>query len=579
MSSPLVETLGARMSVNLNTAEDYHKNRQRINKNLKRLRHALGLTTRNTKNYKNNEKTSTISANDYQRDQRFGTLLLMISERDLLYSLEIRSLLDIGNENASCYKNLMISRTRRALKNVKKLLEIVSTEKDETTVIEYFVYAALIQGSLSLTKKQWDLSLNTFAIAKCCLDFLNSKMDESNKDIDDDSIGFRKTLIEELIESIVDPSLRLSLTQSTSETSDLKSASRKHCHDGKIAFLQPSVDLVRKLDPSFVSELTESVELIKAVNWRGHVATLYSEEIAFSIMKLTDFKTHNWRNFTRGAEFDSLISGWSETLLIHEGDSARNQDSDDLEQIQNRAILSTYIKYNLLFTQIERDFLLVRQLLESKKDQTKKRNLALSKDVIRLYSNIIASVSEIKGLPGVYNDSDLLQTLETLETFYGAKKSFELACAFSLCNKFLEALKILDHLKKSMHAPPQCVELPYEIRVDDQYRSFDEELSQASHKIHILAQFAYDYLSHTYESNYVVNDVDRYHLESGPKNVVNIEENISLEPVLSKAIFFDIGFNYLGYDKSSSNVDSTKSNDDGSSGKKGKKLFGLFGID
>ena len=578
MSSPLVVTLGARMSVNLTTAEDYHRNRQRLNKNLKRLRHALGITTRNTKNYKNNEKTSTISANDYQRDQRFGSLLLMTSERDLLYSLEIRSLLDIGNENASCYKNLMITRTKRALKNVKKLLEVISTEKDETVVIEYFIYAALIQGSLSLTKKQWDVSLNAFAIARCCLEFLNSKMDNSSKDIDDDSIAFRKTLIEELIESVVDPSLRLSLTQSTSETSDLKSASRKHCHDGRIAFLKPSLDLLRKLDPSFVSELTESVELIKAVTWRGHVANLYSEEIAFSIMKLTDSETHNWKNFTRGAEFDSLISGWSEILLIHESDSARNQDSDDLEEIQNRAILSTYIKYNLLFTQIERDLLLVSQLLESKKDQTKIRKLGLSKDAIRLYSNIIASVSEIKGLPGVYNDNDLLHTLETLETFYDAKKSFELACAFSLCNKFFEALKILDHLKNSMRVPPQSVELPYEIRVDDQYRSFDEELSKASHRIHILAQFAHDYMSHTYESNYVIKDVNRYHMESDSKTVINFEERISLEPVLSKAIFFDIGFNYLGYDKSSLDTDTTKSNDGGLTGKKGKKLFGLFGL-
>ena len=108
MEYPLNVTLGARMSAYLSSSEDYHKQRKRLNKRLLKLRHELDLITPDTKDYKKKEKISKISSSDYDQDEKYGLLLLLTAERDSLYSSEIKSLLEISNDNASSYRNLMI---------------------------------------------------------------------------------------------------------------------------------------------------------------------------------------------------------------------------------------------------------------------------------------------------------------------------------------------------------------------------------------------------------------------------------------------------------------------------------------
>lgn len=51
MDSPLSTTLGARMSAYLVTSNDFKKQRKRVNRQLKNLRHELGLINSNTKKY------------------------------------------------------------------------------------------------------------------------------------------------------------------------------------------------------------------------------------------------------------------------------------------------------------------------------------------------------------------------------------------------------------------------------------------------------------------------------------------------------------------------------------------------
>ena len=112
-------------------------------------------------------------------------------------------------------------------------------------------------------------------------------------------------------------------------------------------------------------------------------------------------------------QFDSIITQWNEILSLHKSDTERNQDDDDLEQVQNRAILLTYINYNLLFTTLKRDLLLIGQL--AKIDD--------NKDIIRLFNGILVIVQNLKDLPGVYNDEDLYDSLDNLEKFSLLKKS------------------------------------------------------------------------------------------------------------------------------------------------------------
>lgn len=589
MESPLNTTLGARMSAYLSSSDDYHKQRKRLNKRLNKLRHELDLITPDTKDYKKKEKISKISSDDYNRDEKYGLLVLLTAERDILYSAEIKSLLEISNENASSYRNLMISRIKKSLFSSKKLLEITVNERDELKKIEYYIYAALIQGNLSINKKQWPLALNAFSIARCSLDFLYSQQ-EDKMDLDDgqeESIQFNKTLINEIIETLVDPSLSLAISQDDtaySTTTDLKTVSRKHSHDKKLPYLQKVIELIESIDPEFVSEVSSSTELIKSVQWREHEATLYNDELAYKIMKLTNDEETNWKNFNDANQFDTLLSGWSELLDIHTSDMDKNKDEDDLEKVQDRAILLTYINYNLLFTRLKRDLLIIDQLTTQSSNSFASKKLEFNKDIIRLYGTIITTTQEIKDLPGVYNDDDLHLSLDSLENFFTAKKSIVLGQSFALGNKFPEALKIFDHVDTTLKSSDgkffKIDSFPYNVSSNDEFERFQQQLPSEILQAQILAQYSIDLSSKLTQSTYVIENMNKYPVSNEAlDNIANFDESISISPVLSKPVLFDIGFNYINYDmgRTSSYNNTNSAADQEDSTKKRSGFFGIFG--
>ncbi|CAG88773.2 DEHA2F02354p [Debaryomyces hansenii CBS767] len=597
MEYPLIVTLGARMSAYLSSSEDYHKQRKRLNKRLLKLRHELDLITPDTKDYKKKEKISKISSSDYDQDEKYGLLLLLTAERDSLYSSEIKSLLEISNDNASSYRNLMISRIKKSLSSSKKLLEITVNEKDEYKRIEYYTYAALIQGNLSVNKKQWSKALNAFSIAKCALDFLYSQED-SKMDIEEEqeeSTQFKKTLISEITETLVDPSLALAISQDDtaySTTTDLKTVSRQHCRDNKLSYLQPVIEIIARIDPEAVSEVSSSTELIKSVQWRDHEATLYNDELAYKIMKLTNDNETNWKNFNDANQFDVLLSGWSELLEIHTNDMDKNKDEDDLEKVQDRAIVLTYINFNLLFTRLKRDLLIIDQLSSQGDNVFALKKLEFNKDIIRLYGTIITTTQEIKDLPGVYNDEDLHESLDNLEKFFVAKKSAVLARSFALNNKFPEALKIFDHVDNTLSSSDnkfyKIDEFPYNVSSNVEFEKFKKELPSQVLQAQILAQFSVDLSKNLNQSNFVIENMNKYPVSNETlDNIANFNKNLSIAPVLSKPVLFDIGFNYINYgmgrsssynnSNSATSTTSDSTTDQNDPNKKKSGFFGIFG--
>ncbi|KAG7665703.1 SRP68 [[Candida] subhashii] len=578
MDSPLNITLGARMSAYLVTPDDYRKQRKRINRRLYKLRHELGLITRDTKNYSTKEKTSKITGEDYERDSKYGLVYLLTAERDILYALEIKNLLEISNEKSSSYKTLMISKIKRALSNAVKVLELTQNDNDDLRKVELYVYAALIQGQLSVTKKQWSKALNAFSIAKCSLDYLYSQQSISNEGEDIEQQQFNKTLINELVDTLVDPSLNLAISQAdtTFATTDLKSISRKHCHDNEVGVLGNVIKLIESKDPSFVSDISESVELIKEIDWRDHHAQLYNDEIAFKIMELSNNK-QEWTSFNDPNQFDSIITSWTEILELHKLDTEKNQDDDDLEQVQHRAIFLTYLNYNLLFTRLKRDLLLIDQLAS-------KKEIENNKDIIRLYNGIIIIVQELKDLPGVYNDDDLYTSLENLEKYYQSQKSIVIAESYQYNGQFGESLKIYNYIEEellsSIDEEYYKTDFPFDVSTNQEINRFKQDLKTRLLQSHISAQFA---LSSRGTSQYVIENLTKFP-NGDLENIINLSKTPKIEPILPKPVLFDVAFNYISYDlgrtKTTTTTKSpvvTESAEEEQGGKKRGGFFGMFG--
>lgn len=583
MDSPLKSTLGARMSAYLTSTDDYRKHRKNVNKNLVRIRRKLGLITKDTKNYE--DKVALITSDKYDENQLYGTMLLLTAERDMLYALEIKNMLEISNENVSSNKNLMLSRMKKSLSTSKLLLEVIRNEKDSIIKIESYVYAAIIQGFFSINKRKWDLALDAFSTAKCSLEFLSAKKtSDSTQTSQSETSDIRETLFKELLDELVDPSLNLALSQSGQSkiTSDIKTVSRKRCSSELLPYLSPVAEIIKRSDPSFFDIVPESTELLRSITWRKHEAEIYNDEIALKLTQIMKAQRDS-TNFTESSQFDVLYTSWSEVLDDHLSDVEKNRDDDDLEKVQSRAILLTFINYNMFFTRIKRDTLLIDESVRQSKPDIARE---IKKDIIRLYGNIINTVQQVKDLPGVYNDDDLLLSLDNLEKLFDFKKKTTLAEIFALNNKHKESLKILHHIHSELPSSGSTFykveQFPYDVSSNSSFELFKEELEEKLREATITVQL-YEDNSRVYsQDSFVVSNIDKFAtVLDDILNVANLKEPLLLNPLLSKPVLFDIGFNYISYDMgTSSSYNAALSSPSSSSGdsKPSKKQGGFFGL-
>lgn len=569
--SPLGYTYGARLSAYLTTFEDFRKQRKRLNKSLLRLRHELNLVTRDTRNYKEKEKTSAISKEDYDSDFRYGLLLLLLAERDTLYASEVKSLLEISGEKLSSYRKLMVSKLKKAVSTCNKLLAVTQNETNRLRKLELYVYAALTHGVYAVNKKQWSSAIYSFSVARCGLELLSSQVSENEQDS-----SFNKTLIDELIDTVVDPSLNVALSQHTfaESTSDLRTVARKHCHDGTLAYLAPAVDLIASVDESYVQE-PEEEEVSKSVTWRDHEAQIYNDELSIKIIRLNKV---DWKTYTESNDYDSLYSQWSALVDIHSGDLAKNKDEDDLDKVQDGAVLLTYLKYNMLFTRLKRDLLLIEQL-DSQTISSVSKRLLSNRDVLRLYGAVVSTIDELKDLPGVYNDEELFESLENMGTFFTVKRSVTVADSYALASKFAEALKIYAHVERTFDASVSFYKVgqfPYEVTSNAQAKALSKLISERRSKMQSLAQFSRENSSDS--TKVVVDNVFKFPITGNSiNNITNVLDKGKIAPVLSKAVLFDIAFNYISYDSSSEPVRSSPVEESTDAEKKKGGFFGIFG--
>ncbi|KAK8439153.1 signal recognition particle subunit srp68 [Candidozyma auris] len=566
IQTPLATTYGARLSAYLTTYEDLKKHRKRLNKALVKLRHNLDIVTKDTRKYSEKEQTKRLSAADYDQNKLNGLLLLLLAERDSLYAAEIKSLLEISGSRLTQYKKLMITRLKRSLQTNKKLLRITENEADQSVRTELYIYTALSQGLYSVNKKRWAEALQAFSVARCGLELIIHQSEE-----DSEGENFKKTLSEELLDTLVDPSLSLAVSQieQHQSTSDLITIARKHCHDKHLPYLEPAVELIRSQDPSLVQEPMDE-DLSRTVTWREHEAHVYNDEIATKIVRLNRI---DWQSFEEANDYDSLLQKWTALVDLHEADLSKNRDEDDLEKTQDGAIVLTYLKYHVHFTKLKRDLLLIHQL-ESKVFASSAKKLQTHRDVIRLYDSIISTVESLKDLPGVYNDEDMYDSLENMQKFFTAKRSVVVAESYALVNMFPEALKVYSHLADTFEVTPDFYKtdsFPYDVTSIEQVKELSNTIQSSLSRAHVMAQF---HREQSGASDYVMDNVYKFPIADKVNKITDAGEKGALRPMLSKAVLFDIAFNYISY---STRGDSSTKEAKASGDKKKSGFFGIFG--
>ncbi|OBA20397.1 hypothetical protein METBIDRAFT_43044 [Metschnikowia bicuspidata var. bicuspidata NRRL YB-4993] len=580
-SGPLADTFGRRLQAYLTSPQDFRKYRQKLSRELVRLRHDLNIVTRDTRNYRDKERTSAIGAEQYQQNGKYGQVLLLLAERSLVHSLEIKSMLEIKGLQIPGYKKLMVGKLKLAAKSARRLVGAVACEPDATRKLEYYVFAALLQGQYSVNKKLWADARYALSLARIGLEYLAVCAGQNGASSADDAL-WGKAFLDETLDTVVDPALSLAHLQDASShktAADLRTVARKHCRGGNVPYLAPLVDLVAAFDPAFVEELAEET-VPKSVAWRAHSAAIYNDEVA---VKLSKVAGEDWRLYRDANDYDSLFSRWADLVDIHQGDVEKSSDDDDMDRTQHNAVLLTYLKYHMLFVKVKRDLLLIEQLHAQPSPSTT-RVLSTNKDVVRLYASLVRTTEELKDLPGVYNDDDLYESLEGLSRLFTVTRSAVVADSYAAARKLAEALAIYLHIQRTFSGAPLYYKVdafPYDVSSNEQVAHFRAHVATRTAQYHTLAQLQREVEGVVPPA--VAEDVYKFPASVESLNhVTHITEKGFIAPVLSKPVLFDVAFNYIGYsaegEKTASKSSSGLADTAGDVGDKKKGgFFGIFG--
>lgn len=583
MDFPLASTYGERSALFLQSADDYHRQRHRINKKLNKLRRNLNITTKDTKNYSEKNKISTICAENYDMEPLFGDVLLYQIERDLLYAQETKLLLDVHISKSK--ERFLISKYKKALKNAKQLISVISNENDKYKILEILTYTAIIEGSLAICKKKYKISLYSFSIARCCLQFLYSVQELPNE--------YTKELYYDIIDLIVDPALKVSAIQTKSNRrSDLIQLSKEEVFNNElIPYLYKGIEIILNENSSFIIPTTgdDEIKLIEEISWGSYNARIKSEDISLAIMKVNEELKKIVDIDT--SSYDSSLILYQDAINLHLQEMERNNDENEESENQEQYIILTYLKYNYLLLRIRRDITIMKDLdnkSNDKKSFNKQKLLELWRDVIKVNDTIISSVNEIKELPGIANDDEIMDLINSLDLYFQIKKQMILSKSYLISNHYVKSLAIISNCKKlTNQIKPFNIKLEGNLPNNEDIQIIKELIKEEESKVFILASYFKDNGENlSVGSKYLIDNVSKFPEFSSKKLLENVSPlKVEFEPVNVKPVLFDIAYNYIKYDgKQQENVNSGKNNEfsedepirEGMEKKKGG-FFGLFG--
>lgn len=552
MDYPLANTYGIRSELFLQTADDYHRQRLRTNKKLNKLRRSLNIITKDTKNYKEKEKTKSIVAENYDMDTKFGDVLLYLVERDLLYAQETRLLLDVHSSKQK--EKFLVTKYKKALKHGKHLISVIANEENPLKVLEVITYVAIIEGLLAVTKKKYKVSLYSFSIARCSLQYLYSYQQLPAQ--------YTKELYYDIMDLVVDPALKVSAVQVNGSRaagiSNLAELSKEQVFDNElIPYLYKAVQIIKEGDSTYVTPSHESEQkLLDQISWGSYTANIKSNDLALAIMKVNEEASRIVDS--DAATYDAPLISYQDAIGIHVQDMERSEhgnagDDDDYESgNQEQYIILTYLKYNYLLLRVRRDYTLMNGLESNEENGdgklSKQKLLELWKDYLKVNDSILSSLNEVKELPGIANDDDVMDFLASVENFFKVKKHMKLSKAYLVENQHVASLALIDSaLKLLQNTKPFETNSEGNLPDNKALESIKDEVTNERSKAYILAQYFSNGGSQAIVgSEYLIDNLDRFPAVTGAELLKKVApKGIDFQPVHAKPVLFDIAYNYI----------------------------------
>jgi signal recognition particle subunit SRP68 len=254
-----------------------------------------------------------------------------------------------------------------------------------------------------------------------------------------------------------------------------------------------------------------------------------------------------------------LIS-YQDAIGVHTQDmerAANAGDDDDYESgNQEQYIILTYLKYNYLLLRVRRDYTIMNELdtnsEEAAKDAklSKQKLLELWKDYLKVNDTILSSLNEVKELPGIANDDDVMDFLTSVDNFFKVKKQMKLSQAYLVENKYMESLALIANASTILdETKPFATTSEGNLPNNDSLKNLKENAESERAKAFTLTQYFNNQKSESrVGSEYLIDNIDRFPEVTGTELLKKIAPaGIDFQPVNAKPVLFDIAYNYIKY--------------------------------
>lgn len=470
-------------------------------------------------------------ADNHQQNAN-NEVLVALAERDWAHAMETKSLLEVAA--TSKRKKRVVSKLAKAVKYMSQLPEPLSLQAQG--------YSNMLRAALSFEQKQWKRAVQHYSNARVILCSCARVEPELS------------TMYLEVVSNDIDPALRYAITQSGMQrTLDLATLAVS-----QVLSNSPALVKLLETDPSTSQVLDQGRNISKDQNpvtqlgpivWRKHtVESVDAPELALAILnaKKSDAelseKLMSTEDDINVDIFDQVLLDWQEAIdvareCIEKAESA-NADSSSAQPFY---IVQTYVSFQLLLRRIHRDRLLIRKM-----------SWVTRSDPVRIYDAILQSVSDLKDLPGVHQDTELSQDLDIAQSYFRAKKGIKLAEAHQCAGHTRESLALIAKCKTIMDHT--CKDISYQGLLPD-YVLYHEEPQQMLEQLEKEYTSAYGRAAHEYlnskdqsvsSSLCIADSLDIFRL-GNPRDVLANLINLSprLEMVPMKPVLFDLAYNYV----------------------------------
>ncbi|KAH3684157.1 hypothetical protein WICPIJ_004887 [Wickerhamomyces pijperi] len=498
--SPLSLTFGARSTAFLQASEDFKKQRITVTRRIHKLKKYLKIQSKDSKNY----KPHVTSQEQYDSNDKYYLLNLLLAERDFLYAIELQRSLNTEAKAIKSRQVLILTRLKKALKYASHLVELSSGREYH---VEALIYKEILEGYYSVNNRKWEQAIKSYSIARVALQFLESG-DKEN------------VLYNDIIDELIDESFKLAIYRSMKlNTVDLNEFSKKIAVE-KLNQHEIS-QYIASQDPEFLKPLSES-DLIRNIGWRSYNARVKDETTARTITKVTALELADLE------AFGVALALWQDAIDSHSSYIHKNADqvaetNDDDEDQQDDEILSAYLKYSLLSTRVQRDATL---LTNANKTQS-----------LRILTTIEETLREILELPGVYSDDELFENLNAVINYFKAAKSQVAIEHYFNKRQYVESLALSSAALEQLQASELTIEFPF--ITSDKLQESIKTLQTLQKNAHVLAIIS------TKNKNVTLDALsDTTQINTDLTKIFNPK----IEPVPVKPVLFDLAFNYINYD-------------------------------